>query len=64
MMMKCDDMAKWKMCKGICMIILGVLIWLNAAYAWLSWSKFIALIAVLWGLKMLLCSGCCKGKKK
>lgn len=60
-----NEHGKCKGCHGVCLIILGVLIWLNAAYGWLSWSKFVAVIAVLLGIKMLILAGskCCKAKK-
>jgi len=48
--------------KGICCIVVGVLVWLNAVYSWWSWAKFIAVIVVLIGIKLLL-MGCCKKKK-
>ena len=50
--------------KGICLIILGVLIWLNAAYAVVSWGAFVGIITVLLGIKLIILAGCCKKKKK
>jgi len=60
--MKDMDCGKWKMKKGICLIILGVAIWLNAMYSWLSWAQFVAVVAVVLGIKMLIMAGMC-GKK-
>jgi len=54
-----DECSCWRWKHGICLIILGVLIWLNAAYGWLGWAKFVAVIAVLMGLKKLILGACC-----
>lgn len=61
-MMKDKDESGWKVHKGVSLIVLGVLIWLNASYEWLSWSKFVAVIAVLWGIKVLTMGCCCRKK--
>jgi len=40
--------------KGIMMIIIGVLIILNAMYAWFNWATFVGGIFVFVGLKALM----------
>ncbi len=54
----------YKMWMGICWIVIGVLVWLNAVYDWWSWAKFIAVLAILGGIKLLVKSGYSKKKKK
>jgi uncharacterized membrane protein HdeD (DUF308 family) len=55
------DMAKHMKMHGWKMLVLGVLVMLNAAYAFMQWSSFIGLLLVLVGLKKLLMP-CCKKK--
>ena len=53
-MAKDMECGKWKMKKGIGLIILGVLIWLNVMYSALSWPMFIAVIAIILGIIKLI----------
>jgi len=46
--MECCGMHMMK--KGIGLVVLGVLVWLNATYAWLGWWKFVGLIIGIVGL--------------
>tara|TARA_B100000315_G_C14428669_1_gene519101 strand:- start:124 stop:300 length:177 start_codon:yes stop_codon:yes gene_type:complete len=50
--------------KACTLIVLGVLVYLNGSYSWLSWVNFVALILVLLGAKFYFLAGKCEGKKK
>jgi len=47
-------------CKGWCVLILGVLILLNSLYGWLTWGVFVGIIVILKGLMKLLHPKICK----
>lgn len=47
----------WAIRKGIFLIGIAVLIWLNDSYAWLNTAQLIAVILGIMGLKILLIHG-------
>lgn len=48
-------------CKGLMMLVLGVLVLLNAYFRWLGWDYFIGAVLVLKGLFMAIKHKCeCK----
>ncbi len=55
--------CKWKMKKGICLLVIGVLVWLNEMYSWTSLGKLIAIIAGVLGIIMILKAAFCKCRK-
>lgn len=54
--------CKHKMMKGICLLVIGALVWLNEMLKWTNWAKFIAIIAVVLGIIMIIKSAMCKCK--
>lgn len=44
----------WAVCKGIFLIGIAALIWLNDSYAWLNTAQLIAVILGIMGLKILI----------
>lgn len=48
--------CNWKVCKGLFLIGIAALIWLNDSYAWLNTAQLIAVILGIMGLKLLVIS--------
>ena len=50
-------------CKGAKVFVLGLLVILNAVFAWLDWPLYIGLLITLWGLITMIkpTCGCCAG---
>ncbi len=44
--------------KGALLIVLGVFIWLNDSNGWFNWAQFIAIIAVVVGIKKIAMGQC------
>ena len=65
-MSQCGCWGKMKICKGLVLLVVGVLFWGSSSWAWASWftlEHVVALLLVLFGLKMFVwgcmsCKGC------